>query len=226
MMNLIWVALLSTGIITALAGGRADAVTETAMKSAEEAVSMVLGLLGIMVLWLSLSRMAEEAGVVGALARLVQPLLSRLFPGVPRGHPALGSIALNVSANMLGLGSAATPFGLRAMQQLQELNPRKDTASDAMITFLVLNTSGVTLLPTVVVGIRAQYGSANPAEIMGTTLAATLCSTAVGLLLDYALRRRDRTPPRRPAGPGCPGQGEAREPAPRPPAARRGAREG
>ncbi len=189
MMNLIWMALLEIGVLVAVAGGRADTVTETAMTAAEQAVETVLGLLGIMVLWLSLSRMAEDAGLVRALARLVRPLLSRLFPGVPRDHPALGSIALNVSANLLGLGSAATPFGLRAMQQLQELNPRKDTASDAMITFLVLNTSGITLLPTVVVGIRAQYGSANPAEIMGTTLAATLCATAAGLLLDYALRR-------------------------------------
>lgn len=192
MLNAIWVGLMVLGVFFAVIQGRVDAVTETAMTSAQKAVETLGGLLGIMVLWLGLARIAEDAGLVQALGRLVQPLLRRLFPGIPKGHPAIGAITMNVSANMLGLGSAATPFGLKAMQHLQELNGRRDTASDSMITFLVLNTSSVTLVPAVVIGLRAQYGSANPAEIMGTTLIATLCSSTVGLLADWLLRRRNR----------------------------------
>lgn len=191
MLNAIWVGLMVLGVFFAVSQGRVDAVTETAMTSAQKAVETLGGLLGIMVLWLGLARIAEDAGLVQALGRLVQPLLRRLFPGVPKDHPAMGAITMNISANALGLGSAATPFGLKAMQHLQELNGRRDTASDSMITFLVLNTSSVTLVPAVVIGLRAQYGSANPAEIMGTTLVATLCSSTVGLLVHWLLRRRN-----------------------------------
>lgn len=190
MLNAIWVGLMVLGVFFAVMEGRVDAVTETAMTSAEKAVETLGGLLGIMVLWLGLSRIAEDAGLVRSLSRVVQPLLRRLFPGVPKDHPAMGAITMNISANMLGLGSAATPFGLKAMQLLQELNGRRETASDAMITFLVMNTSSVTLVPAVVIGLRAQYGSANPAEIVGTTLVATMASTCVGLLVDWLFRRR------------------------------------
>lgn len=189
-LNLIWVGLLTMGVVVAAARGQVDQVTETAMTSAKQAVETLVGLLGIMVLWLGLSRVAEDAGLVQSLGRLMQPVLRRLFPGVPREHPAFGAITMNISANLLGLGQAATPFGLKAMQQLQELNPRKETASDAMVTFLVLNTSGLTLIPAMVIGLRAQYGSSNPAEIMGVVILATCCSTAVGLLADAVLRRR------------------------------------
>lgn len=192
MLNLVWAGLLVTGVLVAVARGRADLVTETAMTSAASAVEILIGLLGVMVFWLGLSRIAEDAGLVQALSRLVRPLLRRFFPDVPRDHPALGAIAMNISANMLGLGSAATPFGLKAMQHLQELNPRKDTASDAMVTFLVLNTSGLTLVPAVVIGLRAQHGSANPAEIMLPVLLATAFSTVAGLTVHYLMLRRQR----------------------------------
>jgi len=189
-LNLVWAALLVAGVAVAVARGRADVITATAMTSASSAVEILLGLLGIMVLWLGLSRIAEDAGLVHALARLVRPVLRLIFPDIPRDHPALGAIAMNISANLLGLGSAATPFGLKAMQHLQELNPRKDTASDSMVTFLVLNTSGLTLVPAVVIGLRAQHGSANPAEIVVPVLLATFSSTATGLAVDRLLRRR------------------------------------
>lgn len=192
MLNLVWAGLLVVGVAVAVARGNADMITETAMTAADSAIQILIGLLGVMVLWLGLSRVAEDAGLVKSLARLVQPVLQRLFPTIPRDHPAMGAITMNISANMLGLGSAATPFGLKAMQHLQELNPEKETASDPMITFLVLNTSGVTLVPAVIIGLRAQHGSANPAEIMLPVLLATLCSTAVGLGLDRLIRRRTR----------------------------------
>lgn len=192
MLNLVWAGLLVVGVAVAAARGNANVITETAMTAADSAIQILIGLLGVMVLWLGLSRIAEDAGLVKSLARLVQPVLRRLFPTIPRDHPAMGAITMNISANMLGLGSAATPFGLKAMQHLQELNPEKDTASDPMITFLVLNTSGVTLVPAVIIGLRAQHGSANPAEIMLPVLLATLCSTAVGLGLDRLIRRRPR----------------------------------
>lgn len=192
MLNLVWAGLLVVGVAVAVARGNADMITETAMTAADSAIQILIGLLGVMVLWLGLSRIAEDAGLVKSLARLVQPVLRRLFPTIPRDHPAMGAITMNISANMLGLGSAATPFGLKAMQHLQELNPEKETASDPMITFLVLNTSGVTLVPAVIIGLRAQHGSANPAEIMLPVLLATLCSTAVGLGLDRLIRRRTR----------------------------------
>lgn len=192
MLNLVWAGLLVAGVAVAVARGNADVITETAMTAADSAIQILIGLLGVMVLWLGLSRIAEDAGLVRSLARLVQPVLRRLFPTIPRDHPAMGAITMNISANMLGLGSAATPFGLKAMQHLQELNPDKETASDPMITFLVLNTSGVTLVPAVIIGLRAQHGSANPAEIMVPVFLATLCSTAVGLGLDRLIRRRDR----------------------------------
>lgn len=191
MLNLIWAGLLVVSVVVAAARGKADVITETAMTSATSAVETIIGLLGIMVFWLGLSRIAEDAGLIQSLARVVQPLLRFLFPSIPRGHPALGSITMNISANLLGLGSAATPFGLKAMQQLQELNTKKDTASDSMVTFLVLNTSGVTIIPAVVIGLRAQHGSANPGEIMGPVILATICSTVAGLTVDFFLRRRN-----------------------------------
>lgn len=192
MVNLVWAGLLVAGVLVALARGKADAITETAMTSAGTAVEILIELLGVMVLWLGLARVAEDAGLVHTLARLVRPVLRRVFPDVPPDHPAVGAMAMNISANLLGLGSAATPFGLKAMQHLQELNPRKDTASDAMVTFLVLNTSGLTLVPAVVIGLRAQHGAAHPADIMVPVLLATCASTATGLLVDRLLRRRGR----------------------------------
>lgn len=192
MLNVVWVALIVIGVGVGLAGGRADVVTQASMESAEQAIKTLIGLLGAMIFWLGLARVAEEAGLVLLLARAMQPLLRRLFPSVPPEHPSLGSITMNLSANLLGLGSAATPFGLKAMQQLQELNPRKDTASDAMITFLVLNTAGTTLVPAFIIGLRAQYGSAGPAEILLPVFAATTCASVIGLLLDAVLRRRGK----------------------------------
>lgn len=190
MIHAIWLALLLGGVVVAGVGGRVETVTEAATAAAQLGIETVLGLLGIMVLWLGIARIAEQAGLIHALARGLAPLMGRLFPSVPSSHPAMGAILLNLSANLLGLGSAATPFGLRAIQELQKLNSRPDQASNAMCTFLAVNTSSVTLIPATVIALRAAAGSPNPTEIVGSALLATLCSTAVAVSVDYLFRRR------------------------------------
>ena len=136
-------------------------------------------------------KIAEASGLLRKFAKLMEPILSRLFPSVPKDNPALGFIASNIAANMMGLGSAATPFGLKAMSELQKINDKKDTASVAMITFLVLNTAGVTIVPTTVLALRIATGSENPSEIILPGVIATFCSSIGGLLLDYFIRRRN-----------------------------------
>ncbi|HVB10974.1 MAG TPA: nucleoside recognition domain-containing protein [Bacillota bacterium] len=189
MLNIIWVGLIVAGVAVAAMSGRVDAVTEAAMTAAKLGVETIITLTGIMIFWLGLARVAEKAGLIQALGRAMQPLLRLLFPSVPRNHRAMGAITANVAANMLGLGQAATPFGLKAMEALQELNGGSAVASAAMVTFLVLNTSGVTLIPATVIALRATAGSANPAEIVGTTLFATMSSTVVALTVDAIIRK-------------------------------------
>ena len=150
--------------------------------SATGSVELALGLVGVMTLFLGLMKVAEAGGMLTVIARLIRPLMVRLFPAVPPDHPAMGSMILNMSANALGLGNAATPFGIRAMQELDRLNPAKGTASDAMVLFLAINTSNVTLLPTGVIALRAAAGSTDPAGILPTTLFATLFSTIIAIL--------------------------------------------
>lgn len=191
-MNAIWIGLLAFGFLVAAVQGNIDLVTQSAMTGAKLAVESLFELVGIMVLWLGLAKVAEDAGLINQLAKVMKPLLRKIFPSVPPDHPAMGSMLMNISANLLGLGSAATPLGLKAMQELQEINPDKSTASDPMVTFLVLNTAGLSLVPAVMIGLRAQLGSANPTEIVGATLVASAFGTAVGLLADYFFRRRQR----------------------------------
>jgi spore maturation protein SpmA len=153
------------------------------------AVTLAIGLIGVMALFLGLMKVAEAGGLLNIIARLLRPLMQRLFPEVPVSHPAMGAMILNISANVLGLGNAATPFGIRAMQHLDALNPAKGTATNSMVLFLAINTSSVTLLPTSVIALRAAAGSANPAGILPTTLFATFCSTVVAIVLAKTLQR-------------------------------------
>jgi spore maturation protein SpmA/spore maturation protein SpmB len=171
-----------------LAGAEGDAVPmdvlgQAMIASASDAVTLAIGLVGVMALFLGLMKVAERGGLLVIIARLVRPMMVRLFPEVPPEHPAMGAMILNMSANALGLGNAATPFGIRAMQQLDKLNPVKGTASNAMILFLAINTSSVTLLATGVIALRAASGSENPAGIVPTTLVATICSTATAIIV-------------------------------------------
>lgn len=163
-------------------GHAMEGLSAAMLKAAEGAVPLALGLVGVMALFLGLMKVAEETGLVGQIARLLTPLVRRLFPDVPAGHPAMGAMVMNVAANLLGLGNAATPFGIRAMEQLQRLNRHPDRASNAQALFLALNTASVTILPTSVIALRAASGSANPAAVVAPTLAATLISTIVAVL--------------------------------------------
>jgi spore maturation protein SpmA len=158
-----------------------EGLTRAMVESASGSVELALGLVGVMTLFLGLMKVAEAGGMLTVLARLIRPLMVRLFPEVPPEHPAMGSMILNMSANALGLGNAATPFGIRAMQELEKLNSRPGTATDSMVLFLAINTSNVTLLPTGVIALRAAAGSADPAGILPTTLFATICSTIVAI---------------------------------------------
>ncbi|MGR9074029.1 MAG: nucleoside recognition domain-containing protein [Gammaproteobacteria bacterium] len=159
-----------------------QALTTAIIDASKDSVTLALGLIGVMAFFLGLMKVAEAGGLLQVIARLLRPLMVRLFPDVPANHPAMGAMIMNMSANALGLGNAATPFGIRAMQELDKLNPVKGSASNAMVLFLAINTSGVTLLPTGVIALRASAGSADPAGIVPTTLFATLCSTAAAIV--------------------------------------------
>lgn len=189
MINYIWLIMIISGIFLAGLRGQPEIITQSAFEAAQSAVKYSLELIGIMSLWLGLMKVAEEAGLVKALAKALRPFTRWLFPSLPQNHPAIGSILMNFSANLLGLGNAATPFGLKAMQELQELNQNKEEASDAMCTFLAMNTSNITLIPATIIGIRLAAGSANPTEIVGTTLFATTIGFTVALCTDRIMQR-------------------------------------
>lgn len=188
-MGIIFFLLLAIGLLVAVVGDNLDGFTRGALDGATGAVTLAIGLVGTLALWLGLLRVAEEAGLTHALAKAVRPLMRRLFPDVPPDHPAMTAMVLNVSANALGLGNAATPLGLKAMEELQTLNDRRDTATDAMVLFLVINTSSVQIIPATVVAMRAAGGAENPTSIVGPTLLATLISTVVGVVCAKLLAR-------------------------------------
>ncbi|MGG2200559.1 nucleoside recognition domain-containing protein [Paenibacillus validus] len=191
MVNFIWLFFIVAGFIVAAFQGRIDLVTEAVFEGAKSGVTVCFGLISIMVFWLGMMRIAEDAGLLRTMARLLSPVVRMLFPGVPKDHPALGYIMSNMSANIFGLGNAATPMGIKAMQELQKLNPHKEIASPAMCTLLALNTASITLIPTTLIAIRMSYNSANPAEIVGTTLMATFISTLAAIVVDRWYRSRN-----------------------------------
>ncbi len=164
-------------------------ITNAAFDAAKLAVTIAIGLIGIMALWLGIMKVAEEAGLVHVLAKIVRPVTRRLFPDIPHDHPAIASMMMNIAANMLGLGNAATPFGLKAMEELNSINPRAGVASNSMVTFLALNTSCVTLVPATAIAIRAASGSGDPAAIIGTTFLASLTATVSAVALAKIFQR-------------------------------------
>lgn len=190
MVNHIWLWMILSGVVAAVAQGRVELVTRAALTGAKEAVAVCIGLISILVFWMGMMRIAQDAGLLEKMARLLRPVVRFLFPTIPPNHPAMGYILSNISANLFGLGNAATPMGIKAMEELKKMNPDSKTASPAMCTLLALNTSGFTLIPTTIIGLRMKYGSADPAEIIGTTLLATLCSTLVAIMLDRWFRAR------------------------------------
>lgn len=191
MVNWIWVFLIVISVIVGLLNGKLDEITQAAFDGAKSGVTISFGLISIMVFWLGMMRIAEQAGLLDKLARLLSPAVRWLFPDIPDKHPALGYIMSNLSANIFGLGNAATPMGIKAMQELQKLNTDKHTATPAMCTLLALNTSSITLVPTTLIAIRMNYNSANPAEIIGTTLAATAIATGAAILADRYYRGKE-----------------------------------
>ena len=189
-LNYIWIAFFLLAFIIALGkliffGDTTvfPAIMDSTFAQAKNAFEISLGLTGVLSLWMGIMKIGEKGGLVAALARLLSPVLCRIFPDIPKGHPAMGTMFMNFSANMLGLDNAATPMGLKAMQELQEINPHKDTASNPMIMFLVLNTSGLTLIPITVLLYRSQMGAANPTDVFIPILLATTVSTVVGLII-------------------------------------------
>ena len=179
MLNYIWFGLIFISVVVGTITGRIDEVTEAAIAISKTSVEIAIGLVGIMALWLGTMRIAEESGLIQIIARALRPITIRLFPDVPSDHPAIGSIVLNMAANMLGLGNAATPMGLKAMKELQELNQQKDTATDAMCTFLAINTSSVQIiLPATVVGLMGAASN----QIFITTIIATGLSTVAAIV--------------------------------------------
>ena len=189
-LNYIWIAFFLVAFVIALVrlvvmGDYAvfPAMMESTFSSSKTAFEISLGLTGMLSLWLGIMKIGERGGLVNALARLLSPVFAKLFPDIPKGHPVTGSIFMNIAANMLGLDNAATPLGLKAMEQMQELNPKKDTAWNPMIMFLVLNTSGLTLIPISILVYRAQQGAAQPTDIFIPILLATFCSTLVGIVV-------------------------------------------
>ena len=189
MLNYIWLALVLLAVAIGGWNDRLKDVTDGAFDGAKTAVTIALGLIGIMALWLGVMRLAERAGLVQRIARGLRPVMRRLFPDVPPEHPAMGSMLMNMAANMLGLGNAATPLGLRAMRDLETLNPRPGVATNAMCTFLAINTSSVQLIPATAIAILAASGSARPTAIVGTALLATLCAATVAIVSVKLLER-------------------------------------
>lgn len=188
-LNYIWIAFFLTAFIVAVVRliflGDTEvfpAIINSTFDSSKTAFEISLGLTGVLSLWMGIMRIGEQGGVIGIFSRLLSPLFTKLFPEIPKGHPVTGSIFMNLAANMLGLDNAATPLGLKAMEGLQELNPKKDTASNPMIMFLVLNTSGLTLIPISIMVYRAQLGAAQPTDVFVPILLATFFSTLAGII--------------------------------------------
>lgn len=194
MLNHLWLGMLVVAVLVGGFTGRLQQTADGAIDSAKTAVTLALGLIGVMTLWLGIMRLAERAGLVSVLARALRPLLHWLFPDVPAGHPAMGSMVMNIAANVLGLNNAATPLGLRAMRDLETLNPHPGTATNAMCTFLAINTGSVQLISANAIAVLAAGGSRNPTAIVGTTLVATFCSSVAALVVVKVLERFSPVP--------------------------------
>ncbi len=188
----IYFFLIVVGIVYSFLTGNISVINESILTNGADALELMLSIFPVIVLWSGIMKIAEDAGMLKKFAKILEPILSKLFPSVPKDNPALGFIASNIAANMMGLGSAATPFGLKAMTELQKINDKKDTASVPMITFLVLNTAGVTIVPTTVLALRIAHGSANPSEIILPGAIATFCSCIGAVTIDYFIRKRGK----------------------------------
>lgn len=190
MVTYIWIFFIIVGSLFTIITGNVEGLNNEILKGGSDGLKLLSEMMPLLVLWTGIMQIAEDSKILEKFSSFVLPVLSKLFPSLPRNHPALGYIASNIAANALGLGSAATPFGLKAMECLQEDNQTPDTATEAMVTFLILNTGGVTVVPTTVIALRLMHHSANPSEIILTSILATFCSNISGLVYDYFKRRK------------------------------------
>ena len=192
MVSLIWLFLIGSGIIYSFFTGNMAFINNEILNSAEEAINLVLTMIPVLLLWMGVMNIADKSGLLDLFAKLLSPFLSKLFTSLKKDSKVLGYVASNIACNVLGLGSVATRFGLKAMQEMQKENPKKDEASEAMITFLVLNTAGVTIIPTTVIALRNSYGSISSTAIIIPSIIGTAISSIAGLTLDYIIRSRKK----------------------------------
>lgn len=188
-MNIIWIALLSVSIVFAIFTGNLEPFTQSIFDGAKAAVEVSLFLLGIVSVWMGITRILEDAGLIHRIAHLFRPIISRLFHNIPKDHPSITAITLNVLANLFGLGNAATPLGIKAMQELDNLNEDKGTITSEMMVFIVLNTASIQLIPFSIIGILATYGSSNPAAIVLPVLIATFASAVIALMVLFCFKK-------------------------------------
>lgn len=189
MINKVWAFFVIVGITFGIFNNQLDNINQAIIDSTTKALELSLKMIPMMGLWVGIMKIAEVSKLFDKLTKIFTPIFSKLFPEIPKGHESLGYIASNIITNLFGLGSAATPFGLKAMESLQKLNKNSEIASNSMVTFLVLNTGGLTIIPTTVITLRMMYGSNSPTEIIGATLIATITATIMGLIIDRFLRR-------------------------------------
>lgn len=194
MLNAIWLGLIVIGVVTAIFNGNVQAVSDAAFNSANTAVDICIGLIGTMTLWLGIMAIAEKSGLVKLVGKAVSPIMKKLFKGVPADHPAMGAMVMNISANILGLGNAATPLGLKAMKELDSLNEHKGVATDDMVMFLAINDAAVALIPATIIGLRVAAGSKNPTEVIGPIILSTsicfVCAIVLTKLFSKSKRYR------------------------------------
>lgn len=190
MVNKIWAFFIISGIVLCLIKGDVELLNKEILTSSTDALDMILKIFPVMALWLGVMNIAKHSGLLDKLSNKMKPILKLLFPEIPENHESLGYISSNIIANMAGLGNAATPFGLKAMKSLQELNEKKDTATNSMVTFLVINTSGVTIIPTTIISLRMMYDSISPTSIVLPCILSTFLSLIGGIIIDKILRKR------------------------------------
>lgn len=190
MINKIWAFFIIIGIIFCILTGSSEALNNEIFDSTKTCLDLIFKIFPVMALWLGIMNIASKSGLLEIISKKLSKILKKIFPDIPENHESISLIASNVVCNMFGLGNAATPFGLKAMKSLQEINDKKDTASKSMITFLVLNTSGVTIVPTTIISLRMLYNSISPTEIVLPCIIATFCSTFAGLTINYFISKR------------------------------------
>ncbi len=189
MLNYIWSGMLLIGFIVGILNGRIHHVTSAVLDSSKTAVDLSIALLGVLCLWTGIMEIASRAGLIKTIANLIKPVTNLLYPGVPRDHPAMASMVMNMVANFLGLGNAATPLGLKAMNELQKLNSDKGTATDDMCMFLIINTSSIQLIPATLIALRSAAGSSEPTVIIGAVWVTTICTTVTGIAVGKIFAR-------------------------------------